>query len=259
MLCPLNIDSKNTSQCSGNGVCDTDSGTCSCRTGYTGDACECVLGCTTSSCGVNGKCSCESGACTCSTGFSGVDCSVTHDPDMALLTDDGISVTVGSKAYKFFKFAIDSSSYDITFIVDYPSGSPKTNDVDLYGSFDEMYPTALTSSSIRFDSTNDAGVRDEINLCGTLGVFPRGLTSSRKCTKATESYTQAAPGYFYLSLLGFSAGNSIVNLRRLTNVVELHALAMVAVGETYQEYALAIATGVAKIAVCQNVARTVRT
>ncbi|OWZ20164.1 Leishmanolysin-like peptidase [Phytophthora megakarya] len=214
LVCPVNTDSKNTSQCSGNGVCNVDSGSCSCRNGYSGDACECVPGCTTSSCGVNGKCSCESGACTCSSGFSGLDCSETHEPSMTMLTSSEVSVTVSSKVYKFFKFAVDSSSYDVTFIVDYPSGNPNTYDVDLYGSFDEKYPTALTSSSIRFESTNDAGVNDEINLCGSLGVFPRGISSStRRCTKATQAYTQAAPGYFYLSLLGFSAGNSVVNFR----------------------------------------------
>ncbi|KAF1777598.1 PH-BEACH domain [Phytophthora cactorum] len=58
-----------------------------------------------------------------------------------------------SKQYKFFKFALDASSYDVTFIVEYPSGTPSTTDVDLYGSFDEQFPTAMTASSIRFSST----------------------------------------------------------------------------------------------------------
>ncbi|ETL25149.1 hypothetical protein L916_20967 [Phytophthora nicotianae] len=214
LLCPVESNSKNITQCSGNGVCDVDTGLCSCRNGYSGDACECVPGCTSSSCGAHGECSCESGACTCSAGFSGVSCSVAGNPGMTLLTEDGVSVTVGSKQYKFFKFALDASSYDVTFIVEYPSGTHATTDVDLYGSFDEQFPTALTASSIRFSSTNDAKVSDEINLCGSLGVFPRGINStSRICTKATEAYTQAVPGYFYLSLLGFSTGNSLVRLR----------------------------------------------
>ncbi|EEY56024.1 leishmanolysin-like peptidase [Phytophthora infestans T30-4] len=213
LLCPMESNSKNVTQCSGNGVCDVDTGECTCRNGYSGDACECVPGCTSLSCGAKGECSCESGACTCSVGFSGVSCSVAGNPDVTVLTEDGVSVTVGAKQYKFFKFALDASSYDVTFIVEYPSGTPATTDVDLYASFDEKFPTAMTASSIRFSSTNDAKVSDEINLCGSLGVFPRGLKStSRICSKATEAYTQAVPGYLYLSLLGFSSGNSLVRL-----------------------------------------------
>ncbi|KAL3665807.1 hypothetical protein V7S43_009235 [Phytophthora oleae] len=217
LLCPIDGGSKNASQCSGHGICDPDKGTCTCQNGYSGDTCECVPGCTTSSCGVNGKCSCESGACTCSSGFSGDNCVTANDPSVPLLTETGLSVTVSSKEYKFFKFALEASSYDVTFIVEYPSGSPKTSDVDVYGSFDDNFPTAMTASSIRFSSTNGAGITDEINLCGSLGVFPRGINSSRTCTQATASYTQAAPGYFYVSLLGFSSRSSTVKFRVETN------------------------------------------
>ncbi|KAG1710244.1 hypothetical protein DVH05_017249 [Phytophthora capsici] len=213
LLCPIDGGSKNTSQCSGHGLCDPQKGTCTCQNGYSGDACECVPGCTASSCGVNGKCSCESGACTCSSGFSGVNCATGNDPSVSLVTEAGLSVTVGSKEYKFFKFALKASSYDVTFIVEYPSGSPKTSDVDLYGSFDDTFPTAMTASSILFSSTNGVGTTDEINLCGSLGDFPRGINSSRTCTQATASYTQAAPGFFYVSLLGFSTKSSTVKFR----------------------------------------------
>ncbi|GMF29753.1 unnamed protein product [Phytophthora lilii] len=214
LLCPNMASGKNTSQCSGNGVCDADSGTCLCSNGYSGDACECVPGCTSLSCGDHGECSCDTGACTCLAGFSGVGCSIAADADIDELTDDGVSVTVHSKEYTFFKFQLSASSYDVAFIIDYPSGTDSSADVDLYGSFDEAYPTSMTASTIRFTSTNEAGVVDQIHLCGSLGIFPRGINSpSRMCTKPTESYTLAAPGYFYLSLLGFSPGTTVVNLR----------------------------------------------
>lgn len=214
LLCPIETGSKNASQCNGNGVCNAATGSCMCHNGYSGNACECVPGCTNSSCESHGKCSCESGACTCAPGFSGVECSIATSPIVTLLTEAGASVTIDSKQYKFFKFYLDASSYDVTFIVDYPSGTSSTMDVDLYGSFDDPFPTALTTTSIRFMSTKDVNVNDEIHLCGSLGVFPRGLNStSRICRKTTESYSQAAPGYFYVSLLGFSAGQSTVRLR----------------------------------------------
>ncbi|KAL8014824.1 putative EGF-like domain, peptidase M8, leishmanolysin [Plasmopara halstedii] len=214
LLCPIETGTKNTSQCSGNGVCNADSGLCICHNGYSGAACECVPGCTSSSCGSHGKCNCESGACTCTAGFSGVVCSVASNPAVTLLTEVGVSATVLSKQYKFFKFFLEASSYDVTFIVDYPVGTPSSTDVDLYGSFDDPFPTAMTPSSIRFISTRDVNVSDEIHLCGSLGIFPRGLNStSRICQKTTASYLQAAPGYLYLSLLGFSAGQSTVHFR----------------------------------------------
>ncbi|RLN36561.1 hypothetical protein BBJ28_00005799 [Nothophytophthora sp. Chile5] len=131
---------------------------------------------------------------------------------------EGVQVTVGSKEYRFFKFYLNASAYDVTFIIDYPSTASDAIDVDLYGSFDDPFPTALTANSVLFASTNSAGIRDEINLCGTLGVFPRGLnSSSRTCIQATEAYVLETPGYFYLSILGFSLGESQVTLRLETD------------------------------------------
>ncbi|GMF38766.1 unnamed protein product [Phytophthora fragariaefolia] len=213
LLCPSTSDGKNPSQCSGNGICDTDTGTCTCQDGYSGKACECVPGCTSSSCGTHGQCSCESGACTCLTGYSGIYCSQATDPVVTILPEAGLSISIKAKEYQFFKFVLEASSYDITFIVDYPVGALSTSDVDIYGSFDEEYPTAMTSSSILFASTSNANITDEINLCGTLGVFPRGANSStRYCSKPTQAYVQGAPGFFYISILGYSPGTTTVNL-----------------------------------------------
>ncbi|KAE9131602.1 hypothetical protein PF005_g6664 [Phytophthora fragariae] len=89
---------------------------------------------------------------------------------VTVLAESGLSVLIQEKEYQFFKFSLEASTYDVTFIAEYPSGTPSANDVDLYGSFDEMYPTAMTASSILFASTNDAGITDEINLCAFNSV-----------------------------------------------------------------------------------------
>ncbi|RLN79412.1 hypothetical protein BBJ28_00005415 [Nothophytophthora sp. Chile5] len=220
LLCPAHEAGKRGTQCSGNGVCDPNSGSCTCDNGYHGNACECVPGCTASSCGARGTCGCTSGACSCTEGFSGIDCSVPTAAEVVELGEaaEGVQVAVDSKAYRFFKFYLNASAYDVTFIIDYPSVVSNGTDVDLYGSFDDPFPTALTANSVLFASTNNAGIRDEINLCGTLGVFPRGLnSSSRVCTQATEAYVLETPGYFYLSILGFSPGESQVTLRLETD------------------------------------------
>ena len=66
---------KCTSNCSGNGTCDS-SGICTCNSGYTGTDCA-VKKCPTNNpslvCSGNGTCD-SSGICTCKSGYTGADC-----------------------------------------------------------------------------------------------------------------------------------------------------------------------------------------
>lgn len=57
--------------CSGQGRCDTETGSCSCYSGYTGNACENYC---PNFCSKQGRC--LQGACICLMGFAGVDCSI---------------------------------------------------------------------------------------------------------------------------------------------------------------------------------------
>lgn len=214
LLCPVVDDVKKATQCSGNGACNGTSGACTCKSGYYGTACECVPGCTSTSCGAYGTCDCESGSCSCLAGYSGVSCSVSAKAAVVDLTNTagGVNLSVGYKEYQFFKFYLSSSAYDVAFSIDYLAGATSKADADIYGSFEDPYPTAQTPTSVLFSSTNDARVTDEIHLCGKLGTFPRGLNSSRPCQQATESYELNTPGYFYVSVLGFST-RSAVQLR----------------------------------------------
>lgn len=216
LVCPVLAASKNSSECSGHGTCDRDSGTCSCADGYSGKACQCVPGCSTedsTSCGgAHGTCDCVTGACVCGTGYSGVACGTSGSPSLTELelpstADDSESTTgtVDDKEYTFFKIYLNSSTFDVTFAL---ASDTDDVDMDIYGSFEDEYPTSLTTSSIRFASTRDAGEPDAIQLCGTLGVFPRGTSDPlRYCARATTAFVQNTPGYFYVSILGFVGGS----------------------------------------------------
>lgn len=206
LVCPV-FDGKNDTECSGQGTCNRAFGTCTCRNGYSGKACECVPGCTATSCGADGTCDCTTGACSCSQGYSGVNCTLKAAPVVVELTEAGGPVTgvVAAKEYKFYKIKLNSSSYDVTFITEYAS-KPGV-DVDLYGSFDDEFPTSLSSKSALFRSDLATGTRDAINLCGSLGIFPRGLNDTfRYCPRATSAYLLATPGYFHLSVFGYAGG-----------------------------------------------------
>jgi leishmanolysin len=209
LVCPSSSGGKNTSECSGHGACDRVNGVCKCGDGYSGKACECVPGCTATSCGANGACDCLTGACSCVAGYSGVSCLVPSNAPTVELTEQGdtVNTTVGTKEYKFYKINLRSSTYDVTFSVQYANNGSKGVDVDLYGSFVDKYPTSLTAKTVLFVSDNAIGNRDEIHLCGSLGVFPRGLNNTfRYCPRPTSAYVTETPGVFYLSVLGYTGG-----------------------------------------------------
>lgn len=211
--------SKNNSECSGHGACDRESGSCTCVDGYSGKACECVPGCSTedtSTCGGDqGTCDCVTGACVCAAGFLGVQCTTSGSPSLTELQlptlDDAGATTfttgsVADKEYTFFKIYLNSSTYDVTFVLTSDDGTDV--DVDLYGSFEDDLPASLTTASARFASARDADETDAIHLCGTLGAFPRGSDDPlRYCARATTAFVQNTPGYFYLSVLGFVGGS----------------------------------------------------
>ena len=68
---------KCTSNCSGNGTCDS-SGICKCNLGYTGTDCsvQAVKKCPTNNASLvcSGNGTCNSGICTCNSGYTGTDC-----------------------------------------------------------------------------------------------------------------------------------------------------------------------------------------
>ena len=59
--------------CSGNGVCDPSTGTCTCQTGFTGMACETSL--CPNMCGDHGVCDNVLNRCVCDPGYAGHNCS----------------------------------------------------------------------------------------------------------------------------------------------------------------------------------------
>ena len=78
-------------------------------------------------------------------------------------------------------------------------------DPDLYGSFPDEFPTAGSSKSNLFVSNSPESL-DEIQLCGTLGSFPRAINDTfRFCAQPTSLLIQGAPGYFYIGVFGFQA------------------------------------------------------
>lgn len=215
LVCPVAEGGKHSNECSNHGTCDRAFGTCRCTDGYSGKACECVPGCTATSCGSHGKCDCITGACTCSTGYSGVDCTVPSNAPITELTESSAPVvdTIVEKGYKFYRINLESSSYDITCVVTYENSDGSGADVDLYGSFIEQYPTSLSAKTTLFESNYGIGNRDEIHLCGSLGVFPRGLNDRfRYCARPTSSYVLETPGYFYLAVFGYSGGQFTLSI-----------------------------------------------
>ncbi|KAJ0409424.1 hypothetical protein P43SY_002314 [Pythium insidiosum] len=207
LLCPAFPGGKSDAECSGHGTCNRAYGQCQCANGYSGKACECVPGCTAATCLHGGKCDCTTGACVCATGYSGPTCATPAQPVVREIYESGAPVqgTVAAKAYDFYKIYLSSSSYDITFVLQYDNASG--TDADLYGSFVDPFPTSLTAATSLFSSDYGIGGRDEVNLCGSLGVFPRGLNDTfRYCPRPTAPYLLETPGYFYLSVLGYAGG-----------------------------------------------------
>ncbi|RHY35487.1 hypothetical protein DYB32_000038 [Aphanomyces invadans] len=80
-------------------------------------------------------------------------------------------------------------------------------DADLYGSFLDTYPSPKSTKSTLFVSNANRHDRlDAIQLCGTLGTFPRAMNDTfRFCSQANALLVQGAPGYFYVSVFGFAA------------------------------------------------------
>ncbi|DAZ94498.1 TPA: hypothetical protein N0F65_011851 [Lagenidium giganteum] len=208
LVCPM-ATGKNHYECSGHGTCDGAFGTCTCVSGYSGKACQCVPGCTDTSCGDHGKCDCLNGGCACDAGYSGVACATNAAPTVVELFEgsDPVVDTVGNKEYKFYKILLNTSSYDVTFAIRFDNANGTGVDADIYGSFDDHYPTSLSSKSTSFSSTFDRSDIDAITLCGTLGRFPRGLNDTfHYCAGPTSPYVLQTPGYFYLSVFGYSGG-----------------------------------------------------
>ncbi|KAF0685193.1 Aste57867_22895 [Aphanomyces stellatus] len=211
LLCPAVNDKKLLDQqCSGRGTCNPTSGTCTCSNGYTGKACECVPGCT--SCSNNGQCDCMTGSCVCPSGFFGPKCQSTGNAAMTTLTLDGpvVSGTAAAKTYTYFKVLLQSSSSDITIVLTSTSG-----DADLYGSFAETYPTPQSpKASLFVSNANRTDGLDEIQLCGTLGNFPRAINDTfRFCSQPNTLLVQGAPGYFYIAVFGFSSARFTIQVQ----------------------------------------------
>ena len=61
--------------CSGNGICNTSNGTCSCNSGWTGSSCATpqTYACP-NACSGNGNCNSSNGMCTCNSGWTGSSC-----------------------------------------------------------------------------------------------------------------------------------------------------------------------------------------
>ncbi|CAK4192489.1 unnamed protein product [Aphanomyces euteiches] len=204
LLCPVVAGDKFTGkQCSGHGTCNYASGTCTCASGYSGKACECVPGCTT--CQNAGSCDCMTGACICPAGSYGSKCQTLGDAPITTLQLDGgatVQTSVPAKTYAYFKVLLNSSSSDITVVLKSVSG-----DADLYGSFADTYPgPASRRTSLFISNANRTDGLDEIQLCGTLGEFPRALNDTfRFCSQPNTLLVQGAPGHFYIAVFGFTA------------------------------------------------------
>ncbi|ETW04186.1 hypothetical protein H310_04531 [Aphanomyces invadans] len=204
LLCPVVTSDKFLGdQCSGHGACNGALGTCTCSDGYTGKACECVPGCT--SCSNGGSCDCLTGSCVCPSGFFGAKCELAGDAPIETLVLDANATTMGqvpAKTTSYFKVLLNSSSSDITVLLTSTSG-----DADLYGSFLDTYPSPKSTKSTLFVSNANRHDRlDAIQLCGTLGTFPRAMNDTfRFCSQANALLVQGAPGYFYVSVFGFAA------------------------------------------------------
>ncbi|ETV82335.1 hypothetical protein, variant [Aphanomyces astaci] len=211
LLCPVVTNDKSLGeQCSGNGACNGSSGTCTCANGYTGKACECVPGCTT--CSNGGSCDCLTGSCVCPSGFFGAKCDSTGDAPTATLELDATTATTGqvsAKTYSYFKVLLNSSSSDITVLL-----TSSTGDADLYGSFVDKYPSPKSTRTTLFVSNANRKDRlDAIQLCGTLGKFPRAINDTfRFCSQANSLLVQGAPGYFYIGVFGFAASTFQINV-----------------------------------------------
>ncbi|OQS03053.1 leishmanolysin-like peptidase, partial [Thraustotheca clavata] len=223
LICPIVNDEKFAyTQCSNHGTCDPNTGTCSCYFGYTGNACQCVPGCP--NCSVNGTCDCMTGtiytcsilhlktlgSCVCHSGYYGLTCQSTQPPQMTTLVVDNKTVYAGSvisKGYQFFKVLLNSSSSDITVVL-----NSNTGDADIYASFTNMYPTAGSAKATTFISdANRTDSLDAVTLCGSLGSFPRGINDTfRFCSQPNDQFVQAsigAPGYFYIGVFGYTQSN----------------------------------------------------
>jgi len=182
-------------ECGGSthGACDRTSGLCECSSGYTGVSCSEVL-CpigedskNSSQCSGNGVCDVDSGACKCRDGYSGAACEC-----VAGCTSSSCGVNG--------ECSCESGAC---------SCSPGFSGV---GCLDATAPEISELTGAGRSVT--IGSKQYQFFKGSLGVFPRAINAlGRFCSKPTEAYAQAAPGYFYLSLLGFSTGTSVVTLR----------------------------------------------
>ncbi|RHY47079.1 hypothetical protein DYB34_001049 [Aphanomyces astaci] len=201
--CPLNGGI----ECNGRGTCDRRVGTCQCEAAYTGLSCsELLCPVVTNDKSLGEQCS-GNGA-----GFFGAKCDSTGYAPTATLELDTTTATTGqvsAKTYSYFKVLLNSSSSDITVLLTSSSG-----DADLYGSFVDKYPSPKSTKTTLFVSNANRKDRlDAIQLCGTLGKFPRAINDTfRFCSQANSLLVQGAPGYFYIGVFGFAASTFQINV-----------------------------------------------
>lgn len=174
-----------------------------------GAACECVPGCHSLPenlrCTQNGQCDCTTGGCACDANFYGSECEINGAPLTTTLTIDGDPLDneiVAEKEYKYYKVDLQSSSYDVTVVVE---PTDPSHDPDLYASFDVEFPNSLTDRNILLSSNQESG-RDEIHLCGSTGRFPRAVNDTfRYCDSVNSEYLEKTPGWLNIAVFGFKA------------------------------------------------------
>ncbi|KDO22768.1 hypothetical protein SPRG_12195 [Saprolegnia parasitica CBS 223.65] len=212
LVCPGINDLKyNAAECSNHGTCNAVAGTCTCHAGYSGNACECVPGCP--GCGANGSCDCRTGSCVCNSGYYGTSCQTNQMPPITTLELGNATAFQGfvaAKSYQFFRVQLNSSSSDVTVHVVTTRG-----DADVYASFVTPTPSvgSLRASTFVSDANRTDGI-DAITLCGTLGVFPRGINDTfHFCRQPNTQFVQGAPGYLYIGVFGFAASRFTIAVK----------------------------------------------
>ncbi|RHZ20469.1 hypothetical protein DYB37_000447 [Aphanomyces astaci] len=190
--CPLNGGV----ECNGRGTCDRRVGMCQCEAAYTGLSCSELLCPVVTNdkslgeqCSGNGACNGSSGTCTCANGYTGeLLCKLYCFIEQEVLC--GMSLHILRSWLGFMA------------------------DADLYGSFIDKYPSPKSTKTTLFVSNANRKDRlDAIQLCGTLGKFPRAINDTfRFCSQANSLLVQGAPGYFYIGVFGFAASTFQINV-----------------------------------------------